>query len=70
MNAIEFTTQLTGADSLPLPEEIAAKLPVSGTARVIVLTPDDPDDRLWQAAAYEQFLRDDVPEDAAYESLI
>jgi hypothetical protein len=70
MNVIEFTTQLTGADALPIPLEIAAKLPNSGRARVIVLTEDDPDDRAWQDSAYEQFLRDDVPQDAAYESLI
>lgn len=70
MNAIEFTTQLTGANVLSLPREVVAQLPDSGTARVIVLMPDDPDDSVWQAAAYDQFLRDDVPADAAYESLI
>ena len=29
----------------------------------------DPDDADWRVAAYEQFLRDDSPEDAAYEML-
>jgi hypothetical protein len=69
MNAIEFTTELSGAAVLPIPSEIAAQLPKSGKARVIVLTDEDTDDAEWRAAAYEQFLRDDSPEDAIYESL-
>jgi hypothetical protein len=70
MNAVEFTTQLTGADVLQISQEIASQLPSAGTVRVIVLTQDDADDRIWQTAAYEQFLRDDLPEDAAYESMM
>ena len=38
MNAVEFTTELSGAAVLPIPREIAAQLPKSGKARVIVLT--------------------------------
>ena len=68
MNAIEFTTELSGAAVLPIPREIAAQLPKSGKARVIVLTELSTDDAEWRAAAYEQFLRDDSPEDAIYES--
>jgi hypothetical protein len=69
MNAIEFTTELSGAAVLPIPREIAAQLPKSGKARIIVLTEVSPEDAEWRAAAYEQFLRDDAPEDAIYESL-
>jgi len=69
MNAIEFTTELSGTAVLPIPLEIAAKLPKTGRARVIVLLDEHPEDPEWQAAAYEQFLRDDAPEDAVYESL-
>jgi hypothetical protein len=36
---------------------------------VILLTADADGDAEWQAAAYQQFLRDDAPEDAIYESL-
>jgi hypothetical protein len=67
MNAIEFTTELNGASVLAVPEEVAAQLPKSGRARVIVLTNDDAEDGQWRQATYEQFLRDDSPEDAIYD---
>jgi hypothetical protein len=69
MNAAEFTTELSGAGVLPIPREIAARLPKSGLARVIVLTDDDADEAEWRAGAYQQFLRDDSAEDAVYDSL-
>ncbi len=69
MNAVEFTTELSGAAVLPIPREIAAQLPKSGKARIIVLTEDATDEAQWRAGAYEQFLRDDSAEDAVYDSL-
>jgi hypothetical protein len=69
MNAVEFTTELSGAAVLPIPREIAAQLPKSGKARIIVLTEDATDEAQWRAGAYEQFLRDDLAEDAVYDSL-
>ena len=69
MNAVEFTTELSDQPVLTIPGEIAERLPKAGTARVIVITYDSADDAEWQAAAYEQFLRDDSPEDAIYDSL-
>jgi hypothetical protein len=65
MNAVEFTTELSGAAVLPIPRDIAAQLPKSGKARIIVLTDEDTDEAEWRAGAYEQFLRDDSAEDAA-----
>ena len=69
MNAIEFTTELSGTSVLQLPAAAVAQLPKAGRARVIVLTAEDPDDAEWRAAAYEQFARDDAPADAIYDSL-
>ena len=69
MNAVEFTTELSGEAVLPIPREIAAQLPKSGKARVIVLTDEDADEAAWRAGAYDQFLRDDSVEDAVYDSL-
>ena len=69
MNAVEFTTELSGAATLPIPREIAAQLPKSGKARIIVLTDDSTDEAEWRAGAYEQFLRDDSAADAIYDSL-
>jgi hypothetical protein len=63
MNAVEFTTELSGSPVLPIPPEVAAKLPKAGKARVILLTEEDAEDAEWRAATYEQFLRDDSPED-------
>lgn len=68
MNAIEFTTDLTDKAILAIPTDIAARLPKTGKARIIVIT-DEPDDAEWRLGAYEQFLRDDTEEDAIYESL-
>jgi hypothetical protein len=69
MNAVEFTTELNGAAVLPIPREIAARLPRAGKARVIVLTAGDTEEAEWRAGAYEQFMRDDSAEDTIYESL-
>jgi len=67
MSAIEFTTELTEKPVLTVPQDVANQLPKAGTARVIVIT--NGDDADWQAAAYEQFLRDDSADDAVYDSL-
>ena len=69
MNAVEFTAELSGADTLTIPPEVAAQLPKTGRARVIVLTAEDNEDAAWRAASYELFLADDAPEDAVYDSL-
>jgi hypothetical protein len=69
MRAIEFTAELSSARTLSIPEELAAQLPKSGTARVIVLTEEVSEEAEWQSAAYQQFLRDDAPEDAIYDTL-
>ena len=69
MNAVEFVTELKGAAVLNIPSDVAAKLPKAGKARIIVLTEEPTDDEAWRAGAYEQFLRDDPPEDAIYDSM-
>ncbi len=69
MNAIEFTTELSGLATLQIPPRVAAQLPKAGKVRVIVLTDDGTDEAEWRAATYEQFLRDDSAEDAVYDSL-
>ena len=68
MNAVEFTTELSGAAALSISVEIAAQLPKTGRARIIVLTAEHSDDADGRAGAYQQFLRDDPQEDAIYDS--
>jgi hypothetical protein len=66
MPPIEFQTELTGQSSLSLPPEVVAQLPKSGRATVVVLV-QDAEDAEWRAAAYEQFMREDDPQDAVYD---
>jgi len=65
MKSIEFETELQGEPFLALPPEIAAQLPKTGHARVIVLL--DSEDKAWQLAAHEQFMKEDPPEDSIYD---
>jgi hypothetical protein len=60
MRAVEFTIGLKGESVMPIPEEVAAALPKTGVARVIILTEDYAEDALWRRTAYEQFARDDT----------
>jgi len=69
MNAIEFVTELKGAAVFDIPPEIVTQLPKAGRARIIVLTEGLTDDEDWRAGAYGQFLSDDPPEDATYDSM-
>jgi len=69
MNAVEFTAELNESGTLCIPREVAKNLLCFGKARIILLTADRGSDQVWQAAAYEQFLRDDAPEDSIYDSL-
>jgi hypothetical protein len=67
MHAFEFTTELGPDPIVAIPHEIAAQLPKSGKARIIVLIGNESGDLSWQLGAYEQFMRDDAPEDAVYD---
>lgn len=68
MNAVEFNTELSGGATIHIPSEAVSQLPRSGMARVIVLTSEHADDSDWRMAGYQQFLRDDAPEEAIYDS--
>jgi len=68
MHAVEFTTQLGEQPVVAIPQEVAAQLPKSGEARIIILTVEDSDDERWRKGAYEQFTREDAPEDSVYDS--
>lgn len=67
MKTIEFETQLRGSRALRIPDNVAASLPSSGKATVLVCVDFDPADHEWRRASYEQFLRDDSEEDAVYD---
>jgi hypothetical protein len=68
MTPIQFETELKGESALVLPPEVLAKLPKSGKAKVLVLVEGDSEDDEWRRASYEQFMKDDSPEDAVYDA--
>jgi hypothetical protein len=53
---------------LVLPPEVIERLPKSGRATVVLLVQGDEEDQQWSQAAYQQFMRDDAPEDAVYDA--
>jgi hypothetical protein len=67
MRPLEFVIDLNGESVLEIPRNIAEQLPKEGRARVLVLVDDDSEDTLWRRSAYEQFMRDDGPEDSVYD---
>jgi len=68
MQAIEFSAELNG-NTLTIPSNVLSQLPALSTARVILLVDGDLEDQTWRDASYRQFLKDDAPEDAAYDLL-
>jgi len=68
MQAIEFSAELRG-NTLTIPSDVLSQLPAASTARVILFLDGDADDQSWREASYRQFLKDDAPEDAAYDRL-
>jgi len=69
MKPIEFIAELNAESILIIPREAAEVLPKSGRVRVMVFAEDDSENDDWHNAAYEQFLRNDAPEDSVYDSL-
>ena len=69
MRPIEFETELQGKPFLSIPEKVAAYLPKHGHAKVILLI-EDADDVEWRKAGYEQFVKEDPPEDSVYDKYL
>ncbi len=68
MSAIEFETELSGQPILSIPPEVVAQLPKSGRAKVVLLVRPDVEDEEWLKWSYEQFMKDDSPDDAVYDN--
>lgn len=68
MSSIEFETELSGEPILTLPPDVVARLPKSGRATIVVHVQDDPEDDVWRKGSYEQFMKDDGPDDAVYDA--
>ena len=68
MRAVEFTAELGEKRVVAIPDDVADQLPKRGRVRVIILSADESEDSEWHAGAYEQFVREDPPEDSVYDS--
>ena len=68
MRAVEFTTELGEKPVIEIPQEIARQLPKKARVRVIIMTADRSEDAEWWEGAYEQFVREDSPDDSVYDS--
>ncbi|MDD3180936.1 MAG: hypothetical protein PHQ04_11390 [Opitutaceae bacterium] len=62
MKAVEFETEFTDRNNLPLPATVARQLPTQGRARVIVLFDAEASPRA-DSTVNVQFAREDTPED-------
>jgi hypothetical protein len=67
MRALAFTTERGQQPVIAIPPDVAAQLPKTGHAWIVIRTAGDPADVQWRAGAYEQFMRDDDPEDGVYD---
>lgn len=67
-HAIESTTGLNDSRMLPIPQDVAAQLPKTGRARLIVPAGKVTGAARWRLGACRQFLRDDSSEDATDDS--
>ena len=69
MKAFEFLATLDANRTLPIPQPIAAQLPMEGNVRVIVLVPGSDEDAAWDQLTAQQFLKGYADSDAIYNDL-
>ncbi len=69
MAAIEFRVRVGPDRTLTIPAEYADRIAADGTVRVILLDPDDEEDRTWGRLASEQLLGAYADEDAIYDDI-
>jgi len=67
--AIEFRVRVGPDRTLTIPAEYADRIAADGTVRVILLDPDDEEDRTWGRLASEQLLGAYADEDAIYDDI-
>ena len=69
MKAIEFQSRLTTDQTLAVPASALGAIPVGQTVRVLILLPEDDEDREWERRATEEFGRGYADTDAIYDQL-
>jgi hypothetical protein len=70
MRAVEFISTINEDRSIAVPSEVAAQLPTGQQPlRVLLLVPDDDEDREWSQLTAEQFFAGYDDTDAIYDQL-
>lgn len=69
MKAIEFQSQLTPEQTLPVPDIAASAIPPRRPVRVLVLIAEDEEDRAWEHLAAVEFGQGYAASDAIYDQL-
>ena len=69
MKAIEFRSQLSSDQTLPIPPSMRGVLPVGQIVRVLILVPEGEPDREWEQLAAEEFGQGYTNADAIYDQL-
>jgi hypothetical protein len=69
MKQFEFETQLSENATIQVPVECATQIPSGEAVRVILLLPDDDEDRTWGKLAAGQFVQGYADSDAIYDEL-
>ena len=69
MKAIEFQSRMTADHTLAVPASALGAIRVGQTVRVLVLLPEDDEDREWERRTTEEFGRGYADTDAIYDQL-
>jgi hypothetical protein len=69
MKAVEFQSQINSDQTLTIPPSVMNAIPVGQPVRVLILFPENNNDREWEQLAAEEFGRGYADTDALYDSL-
>jgi hypothetical protein len=69
MKALEFQSQVNPDQTLTIPPSVMDAVPIRQTVRVLILFPENDNDREWEQLAAEEFGRGYADTDALYDSL-
>jgi hypothetical protein len=69
VKAIEFQSSLTADQTLAVPASVLEALPVGQVVRVLILLPENDEDREWERRAAEEFGLGYADTDAIYDQL-
>lgn len=69
MQAVEFQSELRADHSLSVPKNLLKGIPAGRMFRVLVLVPEDAEDREWEELATSEFGMGYTDGDAIYDEL-